>query len=82
MSTKTRPWAHIRAQRIDTPEQEASVAERRAEPVAADRTLTRLADLRAGRGSQAAVGERMGVSQSGISKLEAQDDLYLSTLAR
>ncbi len=44
---------------------------------------TRLADLRKQRGvSQSAIADALAVSQPNISRIEQEDDLYLSTLAR
>jgi transcriptional regulator with XRE-family HTH domain len=44
---------------------------------------TRLAELRARRGlSQAAIADALDVSQPNVSRIEQEDDLYLSTLAR
>lgn len=43
----------------------------------------RLADVRRRRGiSQATMAETLDVSQPNISRIEAEDDVYLSTLAR
>ncbi|HUO72287.1 MAG TPA: XRE family transcriptional regulator [Solirubrobacteraceae bacterium] len=43
----------------------------------------RLADLRRRRGvSQATMAESLAVSQPNISRIEREDDVYLSTLAR
>jgi transcriptional regulator with XRE-family HTH domain len=42
-----------------------------------------LADLREGRGlTQSAVAERLEITQSRVSKIEREDDLYMSTLRR
>ena len=44
---------------------------------------TRLAELRERRGlSQASIAEALEVSQPNVSRIEREDDLYLSTLAR
>ncbi len=44
--------------------------------------ILRLADLRAERGiTQSELAEQMAVSQPNVSRLEREDDLYLSTLA-
>jgi hypothetical protein len=41
-----------------------------------------LAELREGRGeTQVAVAEKLGTSQANVSRIERQDDLYLSTLS-
>jgi DNA-binding XRE family transcriptional regulator len=41
-----------------------------------------LGELREGRGdTQAAVAEKLGTSQANVSRIERQDDLYLSTLS-
>jgi transcriptional regulator with XRE-family HTH domain len=43
----------------------------------------RLSELRSRRGlSQAAIAEALAVSQPNISRIEQEDDVYLSTLAR
>jgi transcriptional regulator with XRE-family HTH domain len=43
----------------------------------------RLSELRSRRGlSQAAIAEALSVSQPNISRIEQEDDVYLSTLAR
>lgn len=72
-----------------TPEQKELIAERRrrgGRRSAGARTahLQRppLSELRKARGlTQAELGERMGIDQKGVSKLEHQPDLLLSTLA-
>ena len=44
---------------------------------------TRLAELRRRRGiSQAAIADALAVSQPNVSRIEQEDDVYLSTLAR
>lgn len=69
-------WRTVRAQR--------PLNERR---VAAYRRLMdaelRLAEARRGRGvSQAAIAQALEVSQPNVSRIEREDDVYLSTLAR
>jgi predicted transcriptional regulator len=71
-----RPWREIRG--TWPPEREERVAQR----AAALRTACRLAALREGRGlTQTEVAERMGTVQPHIARVEARDDVYLSTLA-
>ena len=71
-----RPWREIRG---NWPrEREERVAQR----AAALRTAYRLAALREGRGlTQTEVAQRMGTVQPHIARVEARDDVYLSTLA-
>src|SRR5579872_1130770 len=71
-----RPWREIRGEW--SPEREERVAQR----AAALRTAYRLAALREERGlTQAEVARRMGTVQPHIARVEARDDVYLSTLA-
>jgi DNA-binding XRE family transcriptional regulator len=72
-----------------TPEQSELIAERRrrggrrsASTRPARLQRPPLSELRNARGlTQAELGERMGIGQKGVSKLERQPDLLLSTLA-
>jgi len=71
-----KPWPTIRGQR---PLNESRVATYKR---LMDAEL-RLADLRRRRGlSQAAIAEALDVSQPNVSRIEQEDDVYLSTLAR
>lgn len=73
------PWSELRAKAIKTPEQEQRVSELRRELRHADR----VAQIREARNvTQASLAAQLGITQSGVSKLESQDDLYLSTLGR
>src|SRR4051794_27255036 len=75
----TKPWAEIRTKRINTPEQEADVAQRRQ----AMRHADRIAEIRQARNvTQGSIATCLGISQSGVSKLEAQDNVNLNTLNR
>ena len=75
--TRTRPFAEL-------------AAEARADPVRRERIATykramldalALADLRAQRGvTQQDVAGKLGVTQANISRIEHEEDLYLSTL--
>jgi DNA-binding XRE family transcriptional regulator len=75
--TKTRPFAELEAQVMADPVRRAQVAtyKRAMEDALA------LAELRADRGlTQTAVAEKLGVTQANISRIEHEEDLYLSTL--
>jgi transcriptional regulator with XRE-family HTH domain len=72
----TRDWRTVRGQRPLNEER-----------VAAYKRLmeaeTRLADVRRRRGvSQATIAEALEVSQPNVSRIEQEDDVYLSTLVR
>ena len=71
-----KPWPTIRGQR---PLNESRVATYKR---LMDAEL-RLAEVRRRRGlSQAAIAEALEVSQPNVSRIEQEDDVYLSTLAR
>lgn len=73
---RTKSWREVRGQR---PLNEARVAEYKR---LMDAEL-RLAELRIRRGvSQATVADVLSVSQPNISRIEAEDDVYVSTVAR
>jgi transcriptional regulator with XRE-family HTH domain len=72
----TKPWRTVRGQRPLNEER-----------VAAYKRLMdaeiRLSELRGRRGlSQSAVADALSVSQPNVSRIEQEDDVYLSTLAR
>ncbi|MGH2559651.1 MAG: helix-turn-helix domain-containing protein [Thermomicrobiales bacterium] len=74
---KRYPWSEIRDKAMADPAQAAEIAEH--ERAMAD--AIRLAELRNQRGlTQEAVAEALDVSQTRVSRIERQDDLYLSTL--
>src|SRR5207342_1172112 len=74
--TMAKSWRTIRGQR---PLNESRVATYKR---LMDAEL-RLADVRRRRGlSQAAIAEALEVSQPNVSRIEQEDDVYLSTLAR
>ena len=75
--TKTRPFAELEAQVMADPVRRARVATyKRAMEVA-----LALAELRSRRGlSQSAVAETLGVTQTNISHIGREEDLYLATL--
>lgn len=74
---KTRSWAEISAKDRADPAQAARIEEHKR----AVRDALALADLRAQRGmTQEAVAGVLDVSQTHVSRIERQDDLYLSTL--
>jgi transcriptional regulator with XRE-family HTH domain len=73
---RTKPWRTVRGQRPLNEER-----------VAAYKRLMdaeiRLSELRGRRGlSQSAVADALSVSQPNVSRIEQEDDVYLSTLAR
>ncbi len=75
--TKTKPFAELEAQVMADPVRRAQVAtyKRAMEDALA------LAKVRTGRGmTQTAVAETLGVTQANISRIEHEEDLYLSTL--
>lgn len=73
---RTKPWRTVRGQR---PLNEGRVA---AYKRLMDAEL-RLSELRAKRGlSQSAIADALAVSQPNVSRIEQEDDVYLSTLAR
>lgn len=75
--TKTRPFAELVAEAEADPVRRARIAtyKRAMEDALA------LAEIRAERGmTQTAVAETLGVSQANISRIEHEEDLYLSTL--
>jgi DNA-binding XRE family transcriptional regulator len=75
--TKTRPFEELEAEVLADPVRRAQVAtyKRAMEDALA------LAELRAQRGlTQAAVANALGVTQANISRIEHEEDLYLSTL--
>lgn len=77
MTSKTSKWKDIR--RTSGPDSEARIAAMRQAMVDA----MALADLRQVRGfSQAEVAEVLDLSQSRVSRIEREEDLYLSTLRR
>jgi DNA-binding XRE family transcriptional regulator len=72
-----RSFKDVRERRARSAEQEARVAQIRR----AYGDILRLADLRAARGvTQAELADELAVSQTNISRLEREQDLYLSTL--
>jgi DNA-binding Xre family transcriptional regulator len=78
MATRTRNFNELRerARRSD-PDWDAKVAEHKR----AMEDAVALADLRESRQvTQVQLAERLGVSQSNVSRLEARSDVYLSTL--
>jgi transcriptional regulator with XRE-family HTH domain len=73
---RTKSWRTVRGQR-ELNEQRVDAYKRLMD------AETRLADLRARRGmSQSAIADALDVSQPNVSRIEREDDLYLSTLAR
>lgn len=74
---KTRPWTEISAKDRADPAQAARIeAHKRAM-----RDALALAELRGQRGlTQESVAAALNVSQTRVSRIERQDDLYLSTL--
>lgn len=73
---RTKSWRTVRGQR-PLNEQRVDAYKRLMD------AETRLAELRARRGlSQAAIADALDVSQPNVSRIEQEDDLYLSTLAR
>jgi DNA-binding XRE family transcriptional regulator len=76
MAERTKSWREVRAQR---PLDETRVATYRR---LMDAEL-KLGDVRKRRGvSQAALAGELDVSQPNVSRIEQEDDVYLSTLAR
>lgn len=68
----------IKEQRQRTPDSEARVAQIRR----AYRDILRLADLRTAMGvTQTELAQEMDVTQANVSRVEHEEDLYLSTLA-
>jgi DNA-binding XRE family transcriptional regulator len=75
--TKLRPFEELEAEVLADPVRRARVA---AYKRAMEDALA-LAELRAQRGlTQTAVAETLGVSQANVSRVEHEEDLYLSTL--
>ena len=73
---RTKPWQTVRGQRSLNEERVATYKRLMDAEV-------RLSELRGRRGlSQAAVAEALSVTQPNISRIEQEDDVYLSTLAR
>jgi transcriptional regulator with XRE-family HTH domain len=73
---RNKPWRTVRGQR---PLNERNVASYKRLMEAE----TRLAELRGRRGlSQSAIADALEVSQPNVSRIEQEDDLYLSTLSR
>lgn len=76
MAETNKSWQSVRGQR---PLNEQRVADYRRLMQAE----LRLSELRARRGlSQAAIAQALGVSQPNVSRIEQEEDVYLSTLAR
>jgi DNA-binding XRE family transcriptional regulator len=73
---RTKPWRTVRGQR-PLNEQRVAAYKRLME------AELRLSELRAKRGlSQSAIAEALSVSQPNVSRIEQEDDVYLSTLGR
>jgi DNA-binding XRE family transcriptional regulator len=76
---KTRPFAEIAAEALADPVRRARIEERKR---AIDAVLS-LAELRNGRGiSQRSMAGTLGVSQANVSRIEHEEDIYLSTLRK
>lgn len=76
---RTRPFAEIAAEALADPVRRARIEERKR---AIDAVLS-LAELRTGRGvSQRAMAGTLGVSQANVSRIEHEEDIYLSTLRK
>lgn len=73
---KTTPWRQVR-RGGDDPSRQARVESVKS----AMRQASVLAELRAHRGvTQIELSDRLGTAQSGVSRIERRDDLFLSTL--
>lgn len=73
----TRKWSEVRSEIARTPEREARVREMRQ----AAETAYQLSRLREARGmTQVAMATRMHIAQPNVSRIERQDDLFVSTL--
>lgn len=76
-SRMTRKWSEVRAETPRTPEREQRVLEMRQ----AAETAYQLSKLREARGmTQVAMARQMHIGQPNVSKIERQDDLFVSTL--
>jgi DNA-binding XRE family transcriptional regulator len=76
---RTRPFAEIAAEALNDPVRRARIDERKR---AIDDALA-LAALRADRGiSQRQMAGTLGVSQANVSRIEHEEDVYLSTLRK
>lgn len=75
--TKTKPFAELAAAVKADPVRRARIATYKR----AMENAVALAELRAGRGvTQTEVAEALGVTQANVSRIEHEEDLYLSTL--
>lgn len=74
---KTTPWRQVR-RGGDDPTRQVRVESLKS----AMRQASALAELRSHRGvTQVELADRLGTAQSGVSRIERRDDLFLSTLA-
>lgn len=77
--TKTKPFAELAAKAKADPTRRAQIAEYR-RPI---EDVLALAELRSQRGvTQHEVAGALAVSQANVSRIEHEDDVYLSTLRR
>ncbi len=74
---RTKPFSHLRQSIDQDPERRRRVADMKRAMLDAQR----LSDMRAQRGiTQQRVADTLAVSQANVSRIEHEDDLYLSTL--
>lgn len=77
----SKPFATLRSNIDRAPERRRRVKDRVADMKRAMRDAQRLGELRAQRGlTQQGIADALDVSQANISRIEHEDDLYLSTL--
>lgn len=75
--SRTKSFSHLRERIDQEPERRRRVVDMKRAMLDAQR----LAEIRAHRGvTQQGVADTLGVSQANISRIEHEDDLYLSTL--